>query len=97
MADDALSKLYPDVVWAPFFDRGKFMYWKTVGRAKFTISKDGKPRMEFYKDSHVGGGSIWCRILPEGETPKDVPGEGQDQPKRPTPRSSDADPEEEDL
>jgi hypothetical protein len=86
MADDVLFTLYPDIVWAPFFERGKFRYWKPVGRARITIGKDGKPRTEFYNDAHVSGGSIWGRILPEGETPEDQPGEAQEQPKRPAPR-----------
>ena len=95
MADDPLFALYPDIVWAPFFERGKFRYWKTVGRAKITISKDGKQRTEFYKDAHVSGGSIWCRILPEGETPEDQPDEAQEQPKRPAQQAPD--PEDEDF
>jgi hypothetical protein len=95
MADDPLFALYPDIVWAPFFERGKFRYWKTVGRAKITIGKDGKQRTEFYKDAHVSGGSIWCRILPEGETPGDAPDEAQEQPKRPAQRAPD--PDDDDL
>lgn len=97
MADDALLKLYPDIVWAPFFERAKFRYWKPVGRARIIIGKDGAPRPEFYFDAHVSGGSIWGRILPEGETPEDQPGEPQDQPKRPAQRGQHVADEEDDY
>lgn len=71
------------IAWAPFFERAKFRYWKAVGKGTATIGKDGMPRTEFYNDSHASGGSIWTRLLPEGETPDDLPGEAQEQPKRP--------------
>jgi hypothetical protein len=34
---------------------------------------------EFYNGAHVSGGSIWSRLLPEGETPEDQPDEAQEQ------------------
>jgi hypothetical protein len=92
MSDPALKKIRV-VAWAPFFERAKFRYWKDVGRGTATIGRDGIPRTEFYHDAHVSGGSIWTRILPEGETPEDQPEDAKDQPKRP-PRQQD---EEEDL
>jgi len=74
MADDPLlKKLYPDILWAPFFERGKFQYWQPVGRGRTKIGKDGKPRTEYYTASHISGGSIWGRLLPLGEEPDDVP------------------------
>lgn len=94
MADDPLLALYPNVVWAPFFERGRFRYWKPVGRSKDVIGKDGKSRPEFYFDAHVSGGSNWGRILPPGETPKGLP-EAYEQPKRPAERAPD--PDEDDL
>jgi hypothetical protein len=75
---------FPVVVWTPFFDRGKFMYWVRVGRGATIIGKDGKPRTEFYNDCHANGGSIWTRVLPEGETPEDLPDDAQEQPSAPT-------------
>jgi hypothetical protein len=96
MADDPLFKLYPDIVWQPFFERGKFRYWKDVGRARTRIGSDGKPRTEFYHDAHVSGGSIWGRVLPEGETPEDQPDEAEQQPKRPAQRGQQAADEDED-
>jgi hypothetical protein len=74
----------PVVAWAPFFERAKFRYWKNVGCGTITIGKDGKPRAEFYSDSHVSGGSIWTRLLPEGEIPEGQPEEANEQPKRPS-------------
>jgi len=82
MAEPAPKKIRVNV-WAPFFERAKFRYWKNVGCGTTTIGKDGIPRTEFYNDAHVSGGSIWIRILPEGETPEDQPEEAQEQPKRP--------------
>jgi hypothetical protein len=81
------------IAWSPFFERAKFRYWKNVGLGTITIGKDGKPRAEFYHDAHASGGSIWTRLLPEGETPEDQPGEAQEQPKRPSSASD----EDEDL
>lgn len=86
MADDVLLKLYPDMVWAPFFERGKFRYWKQVGRSRDIIGKDGKPRPEFFYDAHVSGGSIWGRILPVGEKPEGAPDDAEEQPNRPAKR-----------
>ena len=92
---DPLPKKIPVVAWAPFFERAKFRYWKEVGKGTTAIGKDGIPRTEFYNDSHVSGGSIWTRILPEGETPEDQPDEAQHQPKRPAQRAQqDADKDE---
>jgi len=84
--EDPKPRKIPVVAWAPFFERAKFRYWKEVGKGTVTIGRDGIPRTEFYNDSHVSGGSIWTRILPEGETPEDQPGEAQEQPKRPSSR-----------
>jgi len=70
------------VAWSPFFDRGRFRYWKDVGRGFVTIGKDGMPRTEFYNDAHATGGSIWTRVLPEGETPQGQPADEEEQPKR---------------
>lgn len=61
------------VVWQPFFDRGRFRYWKDVGRGVTIIDKDGKPQTDFYYDAHATGGSIWTRVLPEGQTPQGPP------------------------
>lgn len=98
MADDALHALYPDIVWAPFFMHGKFRYWVPTGRGRIKIGKDGNPRVELYNHAHISGGSIWLRLLPPGEEPDEQPGaEAPEQPKRPTARGSDADPEEDDL
>ena len=81
--DPSKPRKIPVAVWAPFFDRAKFRYWKNIGRGAVIIGKDGMPRTEFYFDAHVTGGSIWARVLPEGETPEDQPEEAQDQPKTP--------------
>jgi hypothetical protein len=75
---------FPVVAWTPFFDRGKFMYWVMTGRGETIIGKDGKPRTKFYHHSHATGGSIWTRVLPEGETPEGLPGDVQE-PSRPAP------------
>ena len=97
MADQAPLKKIPVVAWAPFFERAKFKYWKNVGRGTTTIGKDGMPRTEFYNDAHVSGGSIWTRVLPEGETPEDQPNDTQDQAKRPAQRGQPAIDAEEDF
>jgi hypothetical protein len=93
---EPIPKKIPVVAWAPFFERAKFRYWKNVGRGTTTIGNDGIPRTEFYHDSHVSGGSIWERLLPEGEMPEDQPGEAQEHPKRPAQGGSDPQ-DEEDL
>lgn len=72
----------PVGIWAPFFDRGRFRYWKNIGRGATIIGKDGIPRTEFYFDAHVTGGSIWVRVLPEGEAPQGEPDDAHEQPKR---------------
>jgi hypothetical protein len=74
----------PVVVWAPFFDRGRFQYWKDVGRGNTIIDAEGLPYTEFYNDAHATGGSIWTRVLPEGKTPQGLPDDEQEQPKRST-------------
>jgi len=81
--DQMKPRKFPVVVWTPFFDRGKFRYWKNVGRGACIIGKDGFPRTEFYNDAHATGGSIWTRVLPEGETPEGQPGDNEEQPQRP--------------
>jgi hypothetical protein len=94
MADDPLRQMYPEILWAPYFDRGKFRYWETVGRGRYKIGKDGRPRSELYTDRHISGGSNWFRLLPPGEEPDEQPGtETAEQPKRPSQPGSDADPE----
>jgi hypothetical protein len=90
MAEPTPTK-YRVIAWAPFFERAKFRYWKDVGRGTITIGKDGQPRVEFYHDAHVSGGSIWTRLLPEGETPEDSPDEAHEQPKRPAQAAADPD------
>ena len=93
MADQTPRKLRV-VAWTPFFDRGKFQYWKDVGRGTAIIGKDGLPRTDFYNDAHATGGSIWTRVLPEGEKPEGPPdNEAEDQPQRPGQQATD----EEDL
>ena len=89
MSDDEppLKQLYPDILWAPFFERGKFQYWQPVGRGRTKIGKDGKPRTEYYACSHISGGSIWGRLLPPGEEPDEAPAdEPEAQPDRPARR-----------
>jgi hypothetical protein len=90
MADDVLFALYPYIVWAPFFERGKFRYWAPTGRGRIKIGKDGNSRVELYSHAHISGGSIWLRLLPPGEEPEDQPvDDAQEQPKRPSPRAQD--------
>jgi len=91
--DQSKPRKIPVAVWAPFFDRGRFRYWKNTGRGATIIDRDGNPRTEFYFDAHVSGGSIWVRILPEGETPEGQPDDLQDQPKRPAQPDDDAEEE----
>jgi hypothetical protein len=81
--EDPKPPKFAVVAWAPFFDRGKFMHWVTVGRGETVIGKNGKPRTKFYCHSHASGGSIWTRLLPEGETPEGEPDDEQQQPRRP--------------
>jgi len=95
MADDPLRQMYPEILWAPYFERGKFRYWETVGRGRSKIGKDGKSRSEFYTDRHISGGSNFFKLLPPGEEPKDDPFEqANEQPKRPAQRAPDSDPDE---
>jgi hypothetical protein len=82
--EDPKPRKIPVTAWAPYFDRGKFMYWKNVGRGTSTIGKDGLPRTKFDNDAHACGGSNHVRVLPEGETPEDQPDDEQEQPKRST-------------
>lgn len=74
------------VAWAPFWDRGKFMYWVQVGRGETIIGKNGKPRTRFHNSSHASGGSVWTHLLPEGETPQGAPDDDEEQPNRPAKR-----------
>jgi hypothetical protein len=69
------------IAWAPYFNRGKFMYWKNVGGGTTTIGKDGIPRTTFDHDAHAVGGSNHVRLLPEGETPEGPPDD--EKPSRP--------------
>jgi hypothetical protein len=85
---DSTPRKIPVVAWAPFFERAKFRYWKDVGRGMTIIDKNGIPRTEFYNDAHVSGGSIWTRILPEGEVPEGQPDETHSAPKPPPGRSA---------
>ena len=78
MADDRLRQMYPEILWAPYFEHGKFRYWETVGRGRSKIGKDGKPRSEFYTDRHISGGSNWFRLLPPGEEPDERRNLGND-------------------
>ena len=95
MAEHPLFKLYPDIAWAPFFERGKFMYWHPVGRGRTKIGKDGRPRTEFYAHAHISGGSIWVRVLPPGEEPDGMP-DAEPEPKRPAQSLSPENSEDED-
>lgn len=87
--ENAKPRKIPVIVWAPFCDRAKFRYWKNIGRGATIIGKDGIPRTEFYFDAHVTGGSIWGRVLPEGEAPEGRPDDADEQPKRPAPPGDD--------
>jgi hypothetical protein len=95
--EDPKPLKFPVVAWSPFFERAKFRYWKAVGRGTTTIREDGMPQTDFYNDAHVSGGSIWTRILPEGETPKDQPEDAPDQPKRPAQSGQARDTDEEEV
>lgn len=95
--EDPKSMKFNVVAWAPFFDRGKFMYWTVVGRGGTNIGKDGKPRTKFHNSGHASGGSIHTHLLPEGETPTDAPDDEDEQPNRPAKRGQQAVNEDEDF
>ncbi len=82
MDNNPQPRKIPVVAWEPFFERGKFRYWKDVGRGIATIDAEGLPYTEFYNDAHATGGSIWRRVYPEGKTPEGPPDE-QQTPQRP--------------
>jgi hypothetical protein len=92
--EDPKPRKIPVIAWAPYFNRGKFMYWKNVGRGTTTIGKDGMPRTKFDNDAHAVGGSSHIRVLPEGETPEDAPGDDE-QPNRPAKRGQEQPAEDE--
>lgn len=92
-----MSKLmiHTHIAWAPFYERGKFLYWVECGRGTIKLRGDGTAAAMLYNDRHASGGSIWTHLLPIGETPDDPKPEAEEEAAKRPGQSANNDEDEE--
>lgn len=70
---------YTHIVWAQYYDRGKFVEWTQTGKGYTIVDADGAERTYTIENRNVKGDNGRRLILRKGEAPPDPP------PQRPGP------------